>query len=76
MSLHASFKLNIHSAGMGREGRFSERNNPGHCSTHSCVQVIVMMMSVVMMMVVMMMMMMVVMVMMVVMMVVAMIAIS
>ena len=39
MSQHTPIKLNIHSAGMGREGRFSERNNPGHCGTHSCVQV-------------------------------------
>ena len=53
------FKIIIHSGGMGREGRFSERNNPGHCGTHSCVQVIVMVMIVLMVKMVMVMMMMV-----------------
>ena len=47
----------MHSGGMGREGRFSERNNPGHSSTHSRVQVIVMVMMMMMMMMVVMVMM-------------------
>ena len=27
---------------MGRKGRFGEGNSPGHCGSHSCVQVVVM----------------------------------
>ena len=65
MSLHAPFKFDMQSGGMGREGRFSEGNNPGHCGTHSCVQVIVMVMMVVVVMVMMVMVMMVMMVLMV-----------